>query len=816
MVQESASLFAVLFLHSSYGETNVISPTSHCLQLLGDGISSEILPDVFLSGQDLSFALLVKPHPGQGVVMSYGQFILFGLMHNNSMLQVVVNGTVHDTGLTLHVQAWNELVVVYTAAVFRFDIYIHTEGMVYTNHVVVSEAFIFETHGVLTVGGWTQVQGSRSWSLPGVTGLMGEVDEFRVWQRAVTYTEITSSWNDNKLFASTAVFVHWTMNEGQGSVTVDRIRHYRFTFYRYDWTQTTVRWHISSLVMAHPVIPATHSFMDADLLRQADTQCRSAVFSTSLSSHCGTIHTALAQFYFAVCLSDAAAVDNHVSTSLTVVLSLSDYCQTSLQLPSWPAQALCTLFPNLPRFGGPACAVECLFGTVGVDVNVKNQAGNATQVCLCRAGFWGSRCGSTCPGGVASVCGGRGECTRDGGECVCQQGWSGAACSQCATGWKGSDCSVAVQTPSRSPFCSFTLNSHLMTLDGAGMTFAEAGIFSLLEDSSLSLKIDIQSRPCRNFRSCVAQAAVEISGHTVMLDALNTSHAIVDRAARLISPEIVVTSDVKVVALDRLSLEIQHSSGFTASVFFREAFLDVHLTLSTSCTSAGGLCGRCQPGATTSCSNTNHTCLVRALGVARYLQTYTTTAHTTIHTYLKSWAREFSVSVFSRATIPNTVTAGPTSFAVSLTTGGYIVTAPLPARILTSSQLTFSVSLRISPTTNLTSAVLWSYAKTHLFAVLVQQGRLALYVNGTVTHTTIDVHMDVWSQVSLVYHGQRGVCVLHYLRLEGGVNTVHHYQVIRVGVGVLPVGGALAIATWQTAIVTASRPVVSLVISPYF
>jgi hypothetical protein len=91
-----------------------------------------------------------------------------------------------------------------------------------------------------------------------------------------------------------------------------------------------------------------------------------------------------------------------------------------------------------------------------------------------------------------------------------------------------------------------------------------------------------------------------------------------------------------------------------------------------------------------------------------------------------------------------------------------------------------------------------------------------LYFNGTVTHTTIDVQVDVWSQVSLVYHGQRGVCVLHYLWLEGGVNTVHHYQVIRVGVGVLPVGGTLAVATWQTAIVTAPRPVVSLVISPYF
>lgn len=262
---------------------------------------------------------------------------------------------------------------------------------------------------------------------------------------------------------------------------------------------------------------------------------------------------------------------------------------------------------------------------------------------------------------------------------------------------------------------------------------------------------------------------------------------------------------------------MQHSSGLTVSVFFREDFLDVHLTLSSSsssCSPAGGLCGRCQPGPTASCSDTDHTCLLRALGVARYLQTYPSTPQTTILTSLKSWATEFSLSVFSRATLPSTaLTAGPSSFAVSLTTGGYLVTAPLPARILTSSELTYSLSVRISSASNLTSAVLWSYAKTHLFAVLILEGRLALYFNGTITHTTINIHVDVWSQVSLVYHRQQGVCVLHYLRQEGGggVSTVHLYEVVRVGVAVLPVGGTLAVGTWQTAIVTAPRPVVSLV-----
>lgn len=802
-VQQSISLFSVLFTHSSYGETTVISPASHCLKIQGDGISTEILPDVFPTDQDLSFALLVKVDTNTGVVMSYGQFTLFGLQYDSS-LKVFINGTAYDTGLALSLHVWNEVIVIYTAAVFKFDIYIHHEDTIQSGHVTVSSTFVFETQGILTLGGWTAVQGQGSGTLPLITGFTGEVDEFRVWHRAVTYTEVEIAWRSQHLFTTNNVFVHWSMNEGEGTVSVDKVRRYRFSFYTYDWTRLTAEWRVSNLAIAFTQIPASHVFISAELLRQAEAQCSSALFTTLLSSQCGAVHTAFVQFYYAMCLSDIAALGS-VSNSLAVVLSLTDYCQYSLDLPTWPGQPLCGLFRDFPRYGGKACSIECLFGTVGTDPDLRTSINDVTQLCLCRRGFWGNTCQVTCPGGVVNTCGGRGECSRDLGTCVCHTGWSGEACSRCSTGWKGGDCSVAVQTTNGNPFCSFTANSHLVTLDGAGVTFSSAGIFRLFEDSSQFLKVHVQAKPCRNFRSCVVQTAVEISGDTILLDSLNTSYVLVNRSPRRLQPEIAVSSTVKLIALDKYTLELQHTSGFKVRVFMREAYLDVHLTLTSSCGSISGLCGRCNPGSALACSSNDHTCLLRALGIANYLATYTSAVSVTIETYLNAWETDFVRSVFSRASLPSVVT-GSTSFAVSLTAGGYLVTAPLPGKILISDDLTISVSVQISSKTNLTSCVVWSYAQSHLFAVLIQEGHLALYYNGTIVSTHLAIHVDVWSQVSLVFHRQRDVLVLHYLWMDGGTKVSHLYEVLKVAVDIFPAGGTLAVGTWQTSVIMTTLP----------
>ena len=813
-VSEASSLFAVLFRDGSYGETGVISPAAHSLLIRGDGIASEILPDVFPAARDLSFALLVKPETGSGVVMSYGRFTLFGLFYDSS-LKIMINGTSHDTGLSLTVDVWNELVVVYTATLFRFDVYIHSPAnVISSNYVQVSSRFEFEVGGVLTLGGWTEVEGEGSGTVPMITSFTGEVDELRVWHHAVTHTQVAAAWHNHRLFASTDVFAHWTMNEGDGTVTVDKVRRYRFSFYAYNWTRSLPVWRLSSISFSHPVIPTAHSFTDAELLANARSICTSALFNTALSSRCKATHQALAQFYYAVCLSDAAATGSP-SVALTSLLSMADLCEARQKLESWPGQPLCHLFDAFPRFGGQDCSTECLFGTVGSGVDVADGAGSdatLSQPCRCHAGFWGNGCQETCPGGVINACGGRGECARDSGRCVCQVGWTGADCSQCSPGWHGSDCSVSVQTTtSGDGFCSLTANGHLMTLDGAGVTFSQPGIFQLFGDVDLSVRVDVLSQPCRKFRSCVVQTAVNVSGgNGVMVDALNTTHIAVNRVSQAVSPEVSLSAGTKLVALDRLTFELQHDSGLKVRISIREGFLDLHLTLpSAACSSSpAGLCGRCGPGASDACDN--HPCLMRALGIAEYLKTHPTASSVTVQNHLTSWKTSFANSVFAIATVSTTVSS-PTSIAVALTGGGFLVSAPIPGTALASDHLTVSVSLRISSATNLTSSVLWTYAHTHVFAVLIQDGRLALYFNGTVTETELVVHVDVWTQVSLVYERQRGVAVLHYLWYSG-TQVRHLHQVLRVAGGALPGGGTLAVGTWQTSLVMATRPRVSIAV----
>ena len=827
-VPEATSLFAVLFRD---GETAAISPAAHCLSLRGDGISSDILPDVFPAARDLTFAVLVKPESGSGVVMSYGRFTLFGLLYDSS-LKVLVNASAHDTGLGLATGQWSELVVVYRAAVFTFDLYVRdASNATASAQVVVSDRFRLEADGVLTLGGWTEVEGEGLEAVPLISGFTGQVDELRVWHRAVTYTDVSASWNARGLFTHPGVFAHWAMNEGRGTVTADRVRGYSFSFYAYDWTRSQPAWRLSSFLFAPPAVPASHSFAEQALLTASQSSCTSALFNDALSSRCPATHEALAQFYYAVCLSDAAAARSP-SAALTSLLSLADRCESRQELDAWPGRPLCGLFPDFPRYGGGDCSTQCLFGAVrpgGADSDSDSDSdydydsdsdsdAALSPVCECRAGFWGPSCQSTCPGGTAQACGGHGECARDTGRCTCRAGWSGADCSRCSPGWRGSDCSVTVQETTSSSsssgtrFCSLTANGHLATLDGAGVTFTRHGIFRLFEDAGLSVRVEALSRPCGRFGACVVRAALQVGGDRLLMDALDPAHLVLNGARRPTSPLLTLpSSGASLRALDSLTFELaHHASGLTVRIALREAFLDLHLTsASSACSATEGLCGRCAPGATTACGADDHTCLLRALGVAGYLQAHPDTSSATLQAYLASWKTAFAGSVFSRAAVSSsTATAATTSFAVALS-GGYLVTAPIAGAVLDSEQLTVSVGLRISSATNLTSTLVWSYARACVLALLVRDGRLALYFNGTVTATELRVRLDVWSQVALVYERRRGRAVLHYLWTDGGARGRHLHQAVRVAAGALPGGGTLAVGTWQTSLVAATRPTVS-------
>lgn len=795
-VSTEFSLFSVIFLNSSILETAVISPAVYSLGIKGDGVSSDILPDVFLAGQDVTFALLVKPTGGEGVVMSYGKFSLFGLVYDSSV-KVVINGTSHDMGLVLKLGVWNDLVVVYTATLYRFDVYVHNaDSVIVSQHVVVSTHFLFEADGVVTLGGWVRIQGEGTGAMPLITGFHGEVDELRVWHRAVTYTEVERVWVQGGIFSVASVFVRWHCNEGQGTVMIDTIRKYRFTFFAYDWTRASVEWRLSTAVYTHPAVPATHIFTDSESLRISEAQCHSSLYSTTLSSPCSSLHSAFIKFYYAVCLSDIAGI-GHTSAALSTVVAFSDLCVLTFKLDVWPARYVCGQFEFFPRYRGQSCSLDCLFPQISqTDISTET----VPQTCQCWDGFWGAQCQSVCPSGVVSPCGGHGSCVTSSGQCVCDVGWGGTDCSTCAPGWHGSDCSVIKQPVSNSHFCSLTANSHLATLDGAGVTFTQDGIFQLFKNTDLSLRVDVVTKQCHTFGTCILSAALQVSTDTVIVDSMNTTHRVVNRVNTEVTPDVGLSGGFRLVALDKSTYELQHGQAVTIRMSIREAYMDVTVT-AKSCSASGGLCGQCVPNTNNACGANDHACLLRELGIAGYLQRFPSASSTTIIAYLATWKTDFTNSIFATASIPSSPGAIIPDAVVIQLTGGLLVTAPIPAHVLQSDHITIELNLKLSAACNLTSMVVWTFAQTHIFAILIQNGNLAVYFRGTVLSTSISVHVDVWTNIAVFYHSGSGHLVLHYL-WESGTVVRHVYEMVAVGIGAFPGAGTLAIGAWQISLVS--------------
>jgi hypothetical protein len=64
------------------------------------------------------------------------------------------------------------------------------------------------------------------------------------------------------------------------------------------------------------------------------------------------------------------------------------------------------------------CAQICVHGTCD----------KLHSYCVCERGWWGDRCNTQCPGGIASVCSGHGTCSSSNGACTCVDEWAGSQC----------------------------------------------------------------------------------------------------------------------------------------------------------------------------------------------------------------------------------------------------------------------------------------------------------------------------------------------------------------------------------------------------
>ncbi|GMI47773.1 hypothetical protein TrCOL_g5854 [Triparma columacea] len=96
------------------------------------------------------------------------------------------------------------------------------------------------------------------------------------------------------------------------------------------------------------------------------------------------------------------------------------------------------------RYGwtGEKCDVLCPGETSTCDGNGACYLGDeGNGECVCFGGFWGEECGGVCPGVGGKVCGGRGECEKDDGLCDCRQGYYGPQCELECPGGGSNSCS---------------------------------------------------------------------------------------------------------------------------------------------------------------------------------------------------------------------------------------------------------------------------------------------------------------------------------------------------------------------------------------
>ena len=532
---------------------------------------------------------------------------------------------------------------------------------------------------------------------------------------------------------------------------------------------------------------------------------------------CSSIGSSLRQEYYYDCVVDVY-YSSDPQAALAPVTGFADYCQDVLDLVQWPAQSLCTYFPNtFPDWVGTLCDKPCYYGSKSPD---------NPDVCACATGYWNKSCDEQCPGGAAYSCHGHGACDKLTGTCDCPiNKLNTGDCSTCSTGWLGSDCTVTYTEPVASRTKAFAHVANIAVvhnLDGLAFRFIGTGQYHLL---NLNVNLFIQGKfiRCYTQYSCITFLGFRLGDPTNGYTSISIN--------ALVKSRLSVSIDGASTSLDRMmffyGFTIERLASTQLSIIVSPAthilissigpYLSVSASLPIDLVPViGGLLsgGRTStsadaishvlssPGYSTPldlCSNTNiqNPSNTEVPGYSLPLSTATAPNGPAQMNYTE-------VSVMAMTAYAELWTVDPCDNLISYTaedyekqeTGGFalkFVDSALFATFSADSVIGLNVTIELLLKTNTSAGgTILSYAAEQTF-VLESGSTLSVLYGQTEYTTNLTIEENVWNKVLMTYEGETGQLDLYCFSSSGEV--LRH--LLELPLNILTRQGTLALGQWQ-------------------
>ena len=566
---------------------------------------------------DFTVELSVKPSEAEGVIFHYnGESGI--ILYLDSVFKVQIGGNVYITSITVDLHAWQQITMVWYHSARMLILYVcPITGSCQDFTITNIDSTAFNNYGYIGLGHPTSATVSAIGKY-----YVGEIDELRIWHTAFMYTNVELRRLSRITSYGSLLVSHWSFDDGEGGIITDRVQQNNINVINFGVLRTAISWRISYLPLTAPSIPYLHSFTNLTKMQEAETQCNSLVYNSSLSTTCSGFSVSLLNFYYVSCVSDLAASDLMLS-SMYVIVTMSDHCWLREELSVWPGRSLCEYFDTFPGWKGSQCDIPCDFPA---DDN------STSPQCICHDGYWGPACNKTCPGGADNPCSGKGQCNQTTGTCGCSFNWDGTKCNACASGWYGNECSINVQPLSgQKHLCAISGNGHLTMLDGASTIFEEYGYYTFFKSSAL--EIEVETAPCGRFPYCILDFHMKADNKLLSVSAIAEGEIMLDGVVTSVYKDLTISSNYEMSRLDAKSFQITGPNSLRIVLYMEEGYINVQLeTQQSDCGSSEGLCGACATRAH-SCSSSDAGCLLQYEGVARTCQSLALSSADIYHYY---------------------------------------------------------------------------------------------------------------------------------------------------------------------------------------
>ena len=793
----SPSSNRIIVVDPTRHETVVVYGGGYSLYFKLTAIFSKPVISLFI-GQVFTFEVMVKidcqPAICGGPIFSYTSNKLF-YVSTHSTLKVIIGVHVYDSGLRVEAKRWNQVTLTFWSSRLEMTVCLTLSqgSLICKSFQVVTNPF--SAGGILAIGAWQPAPNGRLGVVP-TTNFVGEIDEFRTWNRGFDYVLLQQHWLANIGPDIDGLTGLWKFNDGFGDVVNDLVGNNHLYFPGDPWNKPV--WYLSDLPI--PYMGVSRPDVGNEINQLANTTCSRLFRSGPLHDICSSLPAMTSGQYFDMCIE--AIIDSERNTSaLESVLLYSDYCMKTLGLRLWPAQSLCNNFPGeaFPKWIGKNCDVPCIFGTRHKENYEK---------CKCNFGYWGVACDQTCPGGAKYPCSNHGTCDTISGKCTCELEWIGKDdCSSCAAEWTGSDCSIALSKVTLITggirFSGLFGISLFTTLDGRSFTLHVTGEYYLFYSIHVHFSVQIRLIYCYGHSTCVNAIAFRTSSHTLVLHGPYTTsgHPVIWIDGSVFDLDLHgVTTSVYGFHLwkESASVYIFEYSSFKVTIRVQGRYLSLVSKVSGGiCNDAYGILGSCNKSFLASfypdsplnnCTDRNSTSMRESPTTQLYdITNVTTTAlgklvqNVKVHSCDSLFVYRYGIYHEYRES-----NAG-----YSLHFHQTAIVSGLIQQPFEHNDITIEFYIKITSV-----GVIFTYTKLQTFAFTVTSTHFTIYFGDRKFDTNIAVHMDEWNQIALVFRKLTTLLQVYHFNYKG---QLARQDLVMRG-DIFPPGGVLAIGAWQPSV----------------